>query len=102
MSNLRSIASHVAKLVEPDLRKRSSGAGRRLHAAAPDDRRAPYGIGIHLTPEQGKRVEAACPRRGWFARSTPRAEQKFPNEGKGFPWGCKTSAAAAAPTEKIF
>ena len=64
-ANLRSIADYVSRLIEVDLRKRSSRTtGRGVRGAGPNDRRATYNIGMMLTAEQRKRIEAKAEHEG--------------------------------------
>ena len=64
-ANLRSIADYVSRLIEVDLRKRSSRTtGRAVRGAGPNDRRAAYEIGMMLTVEQRQRIEAKAEHEG--------------------------------------
>jgi hypothetical protein len=62
--NLRSIAGYIAELVERDLRKRSGGGSRSVRGASPGDHRTSYDVGLTLTVEQRKRLEARGAQRG--------------------------------------
>ena len=55
-ADLRSTAGYVVDLVNRDLRKH--GSRRAVRGASPGDRRTSYEIGLTLTVEQLKRVEA--------------------------------------------
>lgn len=61
-ADLRSIADYVVQLIEKDLRKRTGTNPRRIRGAGPDDRRKAYEIGMTLTVEQRKLIEAKAER----------------------------------------
>jgi hypothetical protein len=63
-ADLRSIGDYVLRLVEADLRKRSSRPGSRVRGAGPHDRRVSYDIGMTLSVEQQQRVKLKAQREG--------------------------------------
>ena len=68
-ADLRSIADTVARLVEADLRKRSSGARSRVRGPNLDDQRTAYDLNMTLTVAQRERVEARAAQQGWSLSS---------------------------------